>query len=104
MLIEHGWPKLVMPAIATEPQDNTIADDEVYSRPAGELLQPGWDSRDELDRTKTEIGSRKKFSLRATADSRRRPGDYLETITERFRTGRERIIGRFIGRSGKRQA
>jgi predicted phage terminase large subunit-like protein len=58
MLIEHGWPKLVMPAIATETQNYAIADGEVYQRPEGELLQPEWDSRDELEKTKTEIGSR----------------------------------------------
>src|SRR5262249_47176930 len=57
-LIEHGWPNLVMPAIATEEQDYAIADGEVYHRPAQELLQPHWDSRDELERIKIEIGSR----------------------------------------------
>jgi hypothetical protein len=39
-LIEHGWPSLVMPAIATEERDYTIADGEFYHRPAKELLQP----------------------------------------------------------------
>jgi predicted phage terminase large subunit-like protein len=58
MLIEHGWTSLVMPAIATEAQDYAIADGEFYNRPAGELLQPDWDSRNELDTTKSEIGSR----------------------------------------------
>jgi predicted phage terminase large subunit-like protein len=58
MLIEHGWASLVMPAIATEAQDYAIADGEVYHRPAGELLQPDWDSRDELEKIKIEIGSR----------------------------------------------
>jgi len=57
-LIELGWPSLVMPAIATEPQDYAIADDEVYHRPAEELLQPDWDSCEELERIKIEIGSR----------------------------------------------
>jgi len=57
-LIEHGWPSLVMPAIATEEQDYAIADGEVYHRPEQELLQPDWDSRDELERIKIEIGSR----------------------------------------------
>jgi predicted phage terminase large subunit-like protein len=58
LLIEHGWPSLVMPAIATEAQDYAIADGEVYHRPAKELLQPDWDSLSELETTKAEIGSR----------------------------------------------
>jgi hypothetical protein len=33
-LIEHGWPSLVMPAIATGEKDYTIADGEFYHRPA----------------------------------------------------------------------
>jgi predicted phage terminase large subunit-like protein len=57
-LIEHGWASLVMPAIATEAQDYAIAESEVYHRPAKELLQPDWDSRDELEKIKIEIGSR----------------------------------------------
>jgi predicted phage terminase large subunit-like protein len=57
-LIEHGWASLIMPAIATEEQDYAIADGEVYHRPAQEMLQPDWDSRDELERIKIEIGSR----------------------------------------------
>ena len=58
ILIEHGWPSLVMPAIATEAQDYLVADGEFYQRPAKELLQPDWDSLDELEKTKSEIGSR----------------------------------------------
>jgi len=57
-LIEHGWPSLVMPAIATEERDHEVADGEVYHRPAQELLQPDRDSRDELEKIKIEIGSR----------------------------------------------
>jgi predicted phage terminase large subunit-like protein len=57
-LIELGWPSLVMPAIATEPQDYAIADGEVYHRPSQELLQPEWDSLSELEKTKADIGSR----------------------------------------------
>ena len=37
-LIERGWPKLVMPAIATEPQDYTIADDEEHFVSADDQL------------------------------------------------------------------
>src|SRR5215470_17810145 len=35
ILIESGWPKLVLPAIATEPMDYVLADREVYHRPVG---------------------------------------------------------------------
>jgi hypothetical protein len=35
-----------------------IADDEIYSRPAGELLQSNRDSMQALEATKREIGSR----------------------------------------------
>jgi predicted phage terminase large subunit-like protein len=57
-LIEHGWPSLVMSAIAIEAQEYAIAEGELYRRPAGELLQPDWDSGDELEKIKIEIGSR----------------------------------------------
>src|SRR6266403_3100028 len=40
ILIEQGWPKLVLPAIATEAADYVTGPDEVYHRPDGELLQP----------------------------------------------------------------
>ena len=43
VLIERGWPSLVIPAIATEAQDYAVSDGEVYHRPAGELLQPDRD-------------------------------------------------------------
>jgi hypothetical protein len=39
ILIEQGWPSLVLPAIAVEAADYAVAEDEVYHRPAGELLQ-----------------------------------------------------------------
>jgi hypothetical protein len=52
-LIAHDWPSLVMPAIAIEPQDYAIADGEVHYRPAEELLQPNWDNRDELERSRS---------------------------------------------------
>jgi predicted phage terminase large subunit-like protein len=57
-LIELGWPSLAMPAIATEARDYAIAEGEIYHRLAGELLQPDWDSREELEKIKIEIGSR----------------------------------------------
>ena len=39
MLLEKNWPSLIIPAIATQNEQHVIADNEVYRRPAGELLQ-----------------------------------------------------------------
>jgi predicted phage terminase large subunit-like protein len=58
ILIERGWPSLVIPAIATETQDYVVGIGETYRRPAGELLQPNRDSAHALDDTKREVGSR----------------------------------------------
>jgi predicted phage terminase large subunit-like protein len=58
ILIEQGWPSLVLPAIAVEAADYAIAEDEVHHRPAGELLQPERDSPEAIDELKREIGSR----------------------------------------------
>src|SRR5215831_10976773 len=57
ILIEQGWPKLVLPAIAVEAADYEIGEDEVYHRPAGELLQPERDNPEAIDELKREIGS-----------------------------------------------
>ena len=58
ILIESGWPTLAIPAIATEPTDYVVAADEVYSRPAGEVLQPDRNCIEILDEIKRQIGSR----------------------------------------------
>ncbi len=58
ILIEGRWPSLVLPAIATEPGDYAIGPDEVYHRPAEELLQPNRDSFEALEELRREIGSR----------------------------------------------
>jgi predicted phage terminase large subunit-like protein len=58
VLIEQGWPNLVLPAIAVEDTDYVIAEDEIYHRVAGELLQPGRDSQETLDGLRQEHGSR----------------------------------------------
>jgi predicted phage terminase large subunit-like protein len=58
ILIEQGWPSLVLPAIAVEAADYVIGEGEVYHRPAGELLQPERDSAEALDELRREIGSR----------------------------------------------
>jgi predicted phage terminase large subunit-like protein len=58
ILIESGWPKLVLPAIATEPMDYVVADGEVYHRPVGQLLQPDRDSMEALEEIRREVGSR----------------------------------------------
>jgi hypothetical protein len=59
---------------------DAIADGEFYNRPAGELLQPDWDSRNELDTTKSEIGSRN-FAAQNDAHSK----VALEAANEWFR-------------------
>jgi predicted phage terminase large subunit-like protein len=56
--VEQGWPKLVLPAIATEAADYATGPDEVYRRPVGELLQPNRDSLEALEELKREVGSR----------------------------------------------
>jgi len=58
ILIEQGWPSLVLPAIAVEAADYATGEDEVYHRPVGELLQPQRDSLEDIDELKREISSR----------------------------------------------
>jgi len=58
ILIEQGWPKLVLPAIALEAADHLIGEDEVYHRPAGQLLQPMRDSFEAIEELKLGVGSR----------------------------------------------
>jgi len=58
ILIEQGWPKLVLPAIALEAADYLIGEDEVYHRPAGQLLQPMRDSFEAIEELKLGVGSR----------------------------------------------
>ncbi len=58
ILIEQGWPSLVIPAVATEDADYVLGEGAIYHRPAGELLQPGRDYREELEKLKVELGSR----------------------------------------------
>ena len=58
ILIEEGWPRLVLPAIAVEALAYRIGEDEVYQRPAGELLQPKRDSIEAIEELKREVGSR----------------------------------------------
>src|SRR4029077_19514034 len=58
ILIEQGWPKLVLPAIAVEAAEYAVGEGEVYHRPAGQLLQPDRDSPEAIEELKREIGSR----------------------------------------------
>jgi hypothetical protein len=58
ILIESGWPNLVLPAIATEPMDYVLADRETYHRPLGQLLQPDRDDMEALEEIRRETGSR----------------------------------------------
>ena len=58
ILIEKGWPLLVLPAIATETQTYTISENETYTRPAGEVLQPQRDDPQKMQAKQQELGSR----------------------------------------------
>lgn len=58
VLIEQGWPKLVIPMIATEDTAYSIGDHEIYERKAGELLQPKRDNLTSVYNLKREMGSR----------------------------------------------
>jgi predicted phage terminase large subunit-like protein len=58
ILIESGWPKLVLPAIATEPMNYVLADEETYHRLLGQLLQPDRDDMEALEEIRRETGSR----------------------------------------------
>jgi predicted phage terminase large subunit-like protein len=58
ILIEQGWPRLAIPAIATEPADYVVGPDEVFHRPMGQLLQPDRDSAEAIEELKQEVGSR----------------------------------------------
>jgi predicted phage terminase large subunit-like protein len=58
ILIEQGWPRLAIPAIATEPADYVVGENEIYHRPMGQLLQPDRDSPQALEELKHEVGSR----------------------------------------------
>jgi len=57
ILIEQGWPKLVIPAIAVEPMEYLIAEEEAYRRPSGQLLQPNRDSAEAFEELKRQLGS-----------------------------------------------
>lgn len=52
MLIGLGWPSLIMPAIAVEDEVFEVGGGAKHYRRKGDLLQPGWDSREELAKTK----------------------------------------------------
>src|SRR5205085_7535436 len=58
LLIEQGWPSLVLPAIATETVEYELGEGDVYRRPAGELLQPGRDTPDGMEAQRASMGSK----------------------------------------------
>ncbi len=39
ILIEQGWPRLAIPAVAAEPADYVVGEGEVFHRLSGTLLQ-----------------------------------------------------------------
>jgi hypothetical protein len=56
-LLDLGWPRLIIPAIATEAEDYVVADGEAHYRLVGQLLQPDWLSREAMDEIKHNVGS-----------------------------------------------
>jgi predicted phage terminase large subunit-like protein len=58
ILIEKGWPRLAIPAKATETESYLIGKDEFYERKAGEALQPKRQTKEELEEKQREVGSR----------------------------------------------
>jgi predicted phage terminase large subunit-like protein len=56
-LIEQGWPGLVIPALAVEPADYVVGDNEIYHRPAGQWLQPDRNNAEEMEQLKLQLGS-----------------------------------------------
>jgi predicted phage terminase large subunit-like protein len=58
ILIEKCWPCLAIPAVASETRTYTISEDETYTRPIGEVLQPAYDDPEKYKDKKNQIGSR----------------------------------------------
>jgi predicted phage terminase large subunit-like protein len=58
MLLEKGWPSLIIPAIATERRRYALGGGRHYNRRKGELLQPGRDRPQDYEDLKAQHGSR----------------------------------------------
>jgi predicted phage terminase large subunit-like protein len=57
VLIAEDWVHLDLPAIADEPRTIPTGDNEVHHREIGDVLHPGREPRETLDRIKETIGS-----------------------------------------------
>ena len=57
VLESEKWAHLDLPAIAEAPQSIHIGDDEIHHREIGDVLHPGRESRETLERIKETIGS-----------------------------------------------
>jgi predicted phage terminase large subunit-like protein len=58
ILIDQGWPSLVLPAIATETVEYELGEGEIYCRPAGEPLQPDRDTPEGMEAQRASTGSK----------------------------------------------
>ena len=58
ILIEQGWPSLVLPAIATETAEYELGEGDIYRRPVGELLQPDRDTSEGMEAQRASMGSK----------------------------------------------
>ncbi len=56
-LVEREWPCMALPAIAVETASYATGFGLSYRRPVGELLQPHWDSLEELEKIRRHNGS-----------------------------------------------
>jgi len=58
ILIDQGWPSLVLPAIATETVEYELGEGEIYRRHSGELLQPDRDTSEGMEVQRASMGSK----------------------------------------------
>jgi len=77
-LIEPGWPALVLSAQAAKKEQYEMAGGHIYVRKAGELLQPGRDSLDELLLIKQQVGGHR-FAAQYQQDPLPSEGNIVKT-------------------------
>jgi hypothetical protein len=58
ILIDQGWPSLVLPAIATETVEYELGEGEIYRRHTGELLPPDRDTSEGMEVQRASMGSK----------------------------------------------
>jgi predicted phage terminase large subunit-like protein len=56
-LIGQNWPKMVLPAVATQRETFRLGPNERHIRKPGDLLQPGWDTPKSIAISRDQLGS-----------------------------------------------